>query len=105
MRARRTDADLEKIEDGKKHALSNHARGKSSISTDRLVVAAAPENKWLALGIVLEIENFADKDHMIAALVGIGGPAFELRQRIGQDGAAGLPRLVVDAAPFVAERA
>ena len=66
------------------------------------MVTAAPEDQRLALGVVVKFQDLAHKDSMVAAIIGEEFFAFENSQRAGQNGAAGFPDFVVNAAPLIA---
>ena len=68
-------------------------------------IVTMPENQGLAGRIMVEIGDLADKNDMIAALIGVSHLAFEDGERIGQNGTTIVPGLIVDAGPFVVKRA
>src|SRR5258707_11334673 len=68
-------------------------------------IVAMPENQGLPGRVMVEIRDLADKNDMVTALIGIGHLAFEDGERIGKNRTAIVPGLIVDAHPFVVERA
>src|SRR5262245_14629862 len=64
-----------------------------------------PEHQGPARRIVIEVEDLANENDVIAALIGIGHLAFEDRKRIGQDRATGVPGLEIEIRPLVVQRA
>ena len=68
-------------------------------------ILAAVEQQRLAFRVVAQAQDLADEDHVVAAVVGVADLALEAGQRVGQDRAAAVPDLVLDARPFVLQRA
>src|SRR5262249_49051995 len=67
---------------------------------DRAILALV-EQQRLDRGVVAHADDAADEDHMVAAVIGMLGPAFEIGGAAGQDRTAGIPQLEVNLLPLV----
>src|SRR6185503_2161145 len=74
--------------------------GMSHRPFDRAILALVKQQR-LDRGVVAHADDAADKDYVVAAVIGVLGPALEIGGAAGQDRAAGIPQFEVDGRPFV----